>query len=104
MNGEPKCFAWKPCTVQLLDEKQQQAYAALLWHYIQRQQGFRRERICTCLLMKNCPCMDANIPVKSIKQWFLSRRLQDQFEDQQGCRSTMGKMPYLDELVLVCEG
>lgn len=89
--------------LQLLDEKQQQAYAALLWHYVSETTGLPEGKDLHLFAYEKLPCLDANIPVKSIKQWFLSRRLQDQFEDQQGCRSTMGKIPYLDELVLVCE-
>ena len=89
--------------LQLLDEKQQQAYAALLWHYVSETTGLPEGKDLHLFTYEKLPCLDANIPVKSIKQWFLSRRLQDQFEDQQGCRSTMGKIPYLDELVLVCE-
>ena len=89
--------------LQLLDEKQQQAYAALLWHYVSETTGLPEGKDLHLFAYEKLPCLDANIPVKSIKQWFLSRRLQDRFEDQQGCRSTMGKIPYLDELVLVCE-
>lgn len=89
--------------LQLLDEKQQQAYAALLWHYVSETTGLPEGKDLHLFAYEKLPCLDANIPVKSIKQWFLSRRLQDQFEDQQGCRGTMGKIPYLDELVLVCE-
>lgn len=89
--------------LQLLDEKQQQAYAALLWHYVSETTGLPEGKDLHLFAYEKLPCLDANILVKSIKQWFLSRRLQDQFEDQQGCRSTMGKIPYLDELVLVCE-
>ena len=72
--------------LQLLDEKQQQAYAALLWHYVSETTGLPEGKDLHLFAYEKLPCLDANILVKSIKQWFLSRRLQDQFEDQQGCR------------------
>ena len=88
--------------LQILDEKQQKAYATLLWSYVSEETGLPKEKDLHLFAYDKLPCVDTEIPARSIKQWFLSRHLKDQFRDEQGCTGTMGNIPYLDELIRVC--
>ena len=49
------------------------------------------------------PCIDAYIPARSVKGWFLSPSVAAQFEDERGCKLSLQELPYLDELILVCD-
>lgn len=49
------------------------------------------------------PCIDAYIPARSVKGWFLSQSVAAQFEDERGCKLSLQELPYLDELILVCD-
>ena len=49
------------------------------------------------------PCTDVYIPARSVKGWFLSQSVAAQFEKERGCSLSLQKIPYLDELILVCD-
>ena len=53
-------------------------------------------------VFEKLPCVNPSIPVLSVKGYFLNQNLRDQFEDENGWKITMGEIPYLDELIVLC--
>ena len=41
--------------------------------------------------LEKMPCIDAYIPARSVKGWFLSQSVAAQFEDEQGCKLSLQK-------------
>ena len=87
----------------LLNEKQHEAYATMVWNFVDEKTGLPQLHNIHLFVYEELPCIDAHIPAKSVKHWFLSNNLTTQFQDEDGCKGTMGKIPYLDELILLCE-
>lgn len=89
-------------TLGLLSEDQRQEYAKLIWAFVS-DNGLPKLSNMHLFAFEKMPCIDSNIPVRSVKSYFLSQSLEAQFEDGKGCRISMDNIPYLDELILVCD-
>lgn len=87
--------------LKLLSEEQRRNYAKLLWSRVGAN-GLPDLPQLHLFAYDTMPCVDSRIPVQSVKGSFLYRRLADQLIDKEGCSFTMGHIPYLDELVLLC--
>jgi len=104
-------YAWRTRIVRLqtldelglLDEGQRQEYARLVWSRISADSGLPDLPNLHLFAYEKLPGIDAAIPMRSVKGYFLSQRLADQFEDHEGCKFSMGEIPYLDELILLCQ-
>lgn len=90
-------------TLGLLNETQRQAYAKMVWLFVSEKTGLPMLSNMHLFAFEKMPCVDANIPVRSLKNFFLSQKLEAQFDDKEGCKGTMGSIPYLDELILLCD-
>lgn len=87
----------------LLNESQHRRYVTLLWKFVDEKKGLPKLSNVHMFVYEELPCIDAYIPAKSIKQWLLSKKLKEQFADEEGCKGTMGETPYLDEMILLCD-
>ena len=87
----------------LLDEEQYKKYATLVWNFVDEKTGLPQLTNVHLFVYEVLPYIDAHIPSKSVKQWFLSNHLETQFKDEDGVKGTMGEIPYLDELILLCD-
>lgn len=87
----------------LLDEEQYKKYATLVWNFVDEKTGLPQLTNVHIFVYEVLPYIDAHIPSKSVKQWFLSNHLETQFKDEDGVKGTMGEIPYLDELILLCD-
>lgn len=87
----------------LLNLEQEQLYAKLMWSKVSEKSGLPVLPNLHLFAYEQLPCIDASVPVRSVKSYFLNQRLKDQFQDKEGCNFTMGDIPYLDELILLCE-
>lgn len=86
----------------LLNEEQRQGYAKLIWNFV-GENGLPRLSNMHVFAFENMPCIDVHIPARSVKGWFLSQSVAAQFEDERGCKLSLQEIPYLDELILVCD-
>ena len=86
-------------SMDLLNEEQRQEYAKLIWTFL-GENGLPNMYL---FPFEKMSCIDACIPARSVKGWFLSQSVAAQFEDEQGCKLSLQKIPYLDELILVCD-
>lgn len=89
--------------LELLDEEQQKAYARLLWRFVSEDTGLPKMSNMYLYKFEMLPVEDVSIPVRSVKQWFLSQSLEAQFADEEGCKISMNGIPYLDELIVLCD-
>lgn len=87
----------------LLSAEQRQAYARLLWSHVSEETGLPMLTNLRLWAYEKLPCVDAAIPAPSVKGYFLNRRLRDEFADEQGWKISMGEIPYLDELISLCQ-
>ena len=87
----------------VLDEEQYRKYAELVWHFIDEKTGLPQLANVHIFVYEVLPYIDAHIPSKSVKQWFLSNHLEAQIKDETSVKGTMGEVPYLDELILLCD-
>ena len=87
----------------LLEVEQRRAYARLLWSYVSESTGLPMLTNLRLWAYEKLPCVDDSVPMPSVKGFFLNRRLRDQFEDEEGWKITMGEIPYLDELIWLCQ-
>lgn len=87
----------------LLNEEQRHAYAKLIWSNVSKETGLPNLPNLQLFSYNQLPCIEAAIPVQSIKKYFLNQKLSEQFKDIKGCRFTWGDIPYLDELILLCQ-
>lgn len=55
----------------LLNEEQRQGYAKLIWNFV-GENGLPRLSNMHVFAFENMPCIDAYIPARSVKGWFLS--------------------------------
>lgn len=86
----------------LLNEEQRQGYAKLIWSFV-GENGLPRLSNMHVFAFEKMPCTDVYIPARSVKGWFLSQSVAAQFEKERGCSLSLQKIPYLDELILVCD-
>ena len=89
-------------SMRLLNEEQRQEYAKLIWTFV-GENGLPKLSNMHVFAFEKMPCMGAQIPARSVKGWFLSQSVASQFEREEGCTLSMRKIPYLDELILVCD-
>ena len=87
----------------LLDEELYRKYAELVWHFIDEKTGLPQLTNVHVFVYEELPYISGHIPSKSVKQWFLSNHLEAQIKDETGVKGTMGEIPYLDELILLCD-
>lgn len=87
----------------LLNETQKVDFAKLLWSHVSSKTGLPDLDNLHLFAFEKMPCLDSAIPTRSLKSWFLSQNLRDLFEDKNGCKGTMGYIPYLQELTLLCD-
>ncbi len=87
----------------VLDEEQYRKYAELVWHFIDEKTGLPQLANVHIFVYEELPYISGHIPSKSVKQWFLSNHLEAQIKDETGVKGTMGEIPYLDELILLCD-
>lgn len=108
---EEEGYVWKSKIIRLetlnnlrlLNEKQQRAYARLLWSYVSEVTGLPKMEEFHLFVFEKLPCYDPSSPVCSVKGWFLNHSLRSKFDETEATNITMGKIPYLDELILVCQ-
>ena len=110
-NPEEEGYVWRTKVGRLetldrlgfLNKEQQKAYGKLLWSYVSETTGLPKLNNFHLFAFEKLPCEDPSRPEHSIKGWFLSQPLKEQFDGEGGCKTTMGEIPYLDELILVCQ-
>lgn len=104
-------YEWKTKVVRLevlynlglLSEEQKYSYAKLLWKYVSEKTGLPKLENMHWFVFEKMPCLDSTIPTHSLKSLFLCKNLLDVFQDKEGCEVTMGHIPYLQELTLLCD-
>lgn len=87
----------------LLTSEQRKAYAKLLWSHVSKETGLPMLTNLRLWAFETLPCVNPSVPVLSVKGYFLKQCLRDQFEDENGWKITMGEIPYLDELIVLCQ-
>lgn len=87
----------------LLKDIQRKAYAELLWSHVAEETGLPMLTNLRLWAFEKLPCVNKAIPVLSVKGYFLHQSLRDQFKDENGWKITMGEIPYLDELIALCQ-
>lgn len=87
----------------LLTSEQRKVYARLLWSHVSKETGLPMLTNLRLWAFETLPCVNLSVPVLSVKGYFLKHRLRDQFEDENGWKITMGEIPYLDELIVLCQ-
>lgn len=104
-------YEWKTKVARLhvlyengfLSEAQKVAYAKLVWSFVSENTGLPMLDNLHMFAFDQLPCVDERIPAHSLKNWFLSQNLTLLFQDEDGCKGTMGYIPFLQELTLLCD-
>lgn len=86
----------------LLNQDQKHKYAELLWERVDEKTGLPDLPNMHLSELEQLPSIDPSIPVQSVKAYFLRQKLKDLLVDKEVNSMTMGRIPYLDELIFLC--